>query len=66
MSEYGAGSMLDDPSVTNLINNLVSNAVRSLDIWAAVHVKELCTRPDQKETCDGWDEEIIPEILKWP
>ncbi|KAI8140667.1 hypothetical protein BJV82DRAFT_622054 [Fennellomyces sp. T-0311] len=66
LAQYGAGSLIEDPNVTAYIDGLVSNSVRSLDTWAAVDVKQLCERPGQLEACNGWDEEIIPEILKWP
>ncbi|KAG2214931.1 hypothetical protein INT45_013453 [Circinella minor] len=66
LDDYGAGSQKDDPNVVAFKNALISNALRSLDTWAEVDVKQLCNRPGQKEACDGWDEEIIPEILKWP
>ena len=66
MAQYGAGSLLDDPNVTTFVDGLVSNSVRSLDYWAAVDVKQLCERASQQEACNSWDEEIIPEILKWP
>ncbi|KAI9493670.1 hypothetical protein BDB00DRAFT_822069 [Zychaea mexicana] len=66
MEKYGAGSMVNDPNVTSFINGLISNAVRSLDMWAALDVKQLCNRAHETEACHGWDEQIIPEILKWP
>ncbi|KAI9312571.1 hypothetical protein BX666DRAFT_1984298 [Dichotomocladium elegans] len=66
MSQYGAGSMVDDPRVNSYIDELVSSALRALKFWAAVDVAELCSRPGQKDACNGWDEIIIPEILRWP
>ncbi|KAL1928226.1 hypothetical protein VTP01DRAFT_3142 [Rhizomucor pusillus] len=66
LSQYGAGSMVDDPSMTQFVERLISNAVRTLDVWVSVDVRDLCTKPDHQEICNGWDEEIIPEILKWP
>ncbi|KAI7876929.1 hypothetical protein K492DRAFT_172122 [Lichtheimia hyalospora FSU 10163] len=66
LSHYGAGSMVNDPSVTTYVNALVSNAIQSLDVWATVHVKQLCDRTEHDQACNSWDEQIIPEILKWP
>lgn len=66
LSHYGAGSMVKDPSVTTYVNALISNAIQSLDVWATVHVKQLCDRDSDNQACNGWDEQIIPEILKWP
>ncbi|ORZ01046.1 hypothetical protein BCR43DRAFT_433043 [Syncephalastrum racemosum] len=59
---YGAGSLLKDPGVAAYINTLATNTLRTVDTWANTEVAELCS----DGTCDGWDEEVIPEILKWP
>ncbi|KAL0094273.1 hypothetical protein F4703DRAFT_1817477 [Phycomyces blakesleeanus] len=64
--KYGAGSMTNDPSVMAYVNTLISGAGNATEDWLVEDVSELCTRPAQKELCDGWDEKIIPEILKWP
>ncbi|CDH50721.1 hypothetical protein RO3G_07942 [Lichtheimia corymbifera JMRC:FSU:9682] len=62
---YGAGSLLKDPSVAAYINVMATNTMHTLDKWSRDTVESLCT--DQSdELCHGWDEQVIPEILKWP
>lgn len=62
---YGAGSLLKDPSVAAYINVMATNTMHTLDKWSRDTVDSLCTDPSD-ELCHGWDEQVIPEILKWP
>lgn len=66
ITRYGAGSLQRDPSVMAYVNTLASNALRILDTWVATDVEQLCERPEDLSLCQNWDDEIIPEILKWP
>ncbi|CDS04854.1 hypothetical protein LRAMOSA07384 [Lichtheimia ramosa] len=66
MREYGAGSSMDDPEVKSYVDTIISNAIRSLDTWSTEDLKSLCTRPEDDQVCNGWDDSIITEILKWP
>ncbi|KAI8388021.1 uncharacterized protein BYT42DRAFT_543394 [Radiomyces spectabilis] len=66
LNKYGAGSMVEDPSVNNIVKSLVNNSLRSLDAWVDSDVKSLCTTSSEHDVCDGWDEVIIPKILQWP
>lgn len=59
---YGAGSLLKDPGVAAYINTLATNTLHTVDTWATTEATQLCN----DGTCDGWEEEVIPEILKWP
>ncbi|KAF7723972.1 hypothetical protein EC973_001488 [Apophysomyces ossiformis] len=64
--ENGSNRIPRDPSVMAYVNDLLSKAAKSMDDWIANDVQALCTRADQDDACNGWDEEIVPEILKWP
>ncbi|KAF7723519.1 hypothetical protein EC973_001894 [Apophysomyces ossiformis] len=66
MAEFGAGSAMDDPLTVNLLGAYVSNAVRAVDIWADQDIPQLCNKPTFNDVCNGWDDKIKPEILKWP
>ena len=63
---YGAGSLLTDPDVMAYVNTIISNTIRTLDVWSHTTVQEICTKPEDDIVCDGWDEVVIPEILRWP
>ncbi|KAI9020023.1 hypothetical protein CLU79DRAFT_704511 [Phycomyces nitens] len=66
MVKYGAGSMINDTSTMAYINTLISGIASAIDSWITEDVYKLCDDPSQEELCNGWDEQIIPEILKWP
>ncbi|KAI8146261.1 hypothetical protein BJV82DRAFT_601115 [Fennellomyces sp. T-0311] len=63
---YGAGSLLTDPDVMAYVNTIISNTIRTLDEWSHTTVQDICTKPEDQIVCDGWDEVVIPEILRWP
>ncbi|KAI7872370.1 hypothetical protein BDF14DRAFT_1752734 [Spinellus fusiger] len=63
---YGAGSMANDPSVMDYINVQVDYGKSALNDWINEDLPRLCKLPEHNEICNGWDEKIIPEILKWP
>ncbi|KAG2225751.1 hypothetical protein INT45_011419 [Circinella minor] len=63
---YGAGSLLTDADIMAYVNNIISNTIHSLDVWSHTTVQDICARPEDSDICDGWDEMVIPEILRWP
>ncbi|ORX62014.1 hypothetical protein DM01DRAFT_1315334 [Hesseltinella vesiculosa] len=67
LTHYGAGSMADNVHVMDYANGLVSNTIRSLNLWINNDVKSLCDgSTSQSSHCTGWDSEIKTEILRWP
>lgn len=66
LSNNGVGKLSENNQVESYIAKLVSATIRTLDIWVADDVRQLCEKPSQKELCNSWDEEIRLEILKWP
>lgn len=66
LSNNGVGKLSEDNQVEAYIAKLVAATIRTLDIWVAEDVKQLCDKPSQKELCNSWDEQIKLEILKWP
>ncbi|CEP19985.1 hypothetical protein [Parasitella parasitica] len=66
LSNNGVGRLSEDSQVESYIAKLVSAAIRTLDIWVADDVRQLCEKPSQKELCNSWDDAIRKEILKWP
>ncbi|CAO3643851.1 unnamed protein product [Cunninghamella echinulata] len=65
MVHFGAGSMTDGVAVIDYANLLVSNTIRSLDIWAK-DLKSICKGDNASAHCTGWDDHIKAEILQWP
>ncbi|KAI9266515.1 hypothetical protein BDA99DRAFT_505900 [Phascolomyces articulosus] len=63
---YGAGSLLTDADVMAYVNNIISNTIHALDVWSHTTVQDICTKPEDELVCGGWDEVVIPEILRWP
>ncbi|KAI9311198.1 hypothetical protein BX666DRAFT_1998858 [Dichotomocladium elegans] len=66
ITEYGAGSLLKDPSVMAYINVLVTDMMKDLDAWSNTRVEHLCISDNKQDLCSGWDEALITEILRWP
>ncbi|GAN07255.1 hypothetical protein MAM1_0154d06750 [Mucor ambiguus] len=66
LSNNGVGKLSEDKQVESYIAKLVSATIRTLDIWVADDVRQLCEKPSQKELCNSWDDAIRKEILKWP
>lgn len=63
---YGAGSLQKDPEVTSYINDLIFKMLSTLKLWLATDVENMCSRQDDYDLCEGWDDSIKQEILKWP
>jgi hypothetical protein len=66
LSNNGVGKLSENNQVEAYVAKLVSAAIRTLDIWVADDVRQLCEKPSQKELCNSWDDKIRREILKWP
>ncbi|KAI9469312.1 hypothetical protein BDB00DRAFT_863164 [Zychaea mexicana] len=66
MIRYGAGSLLTDADIMAYVNNIISNTIRVLDVWSHTTVQDICAKPEDQAVCGGWDDVVIPEILRWP
>ncbi|KAI7898219.1 uncharacterized protein BX663DRAFT_525614 [Cokeromyces recurvatus] len=66
LSNYGEGKLSETSQVEDYLAKVISSMIRTLDSWVTQDVKELCNKPTQDELCNGWDDEIRREILKWP
>ena len=66
LSNHSEGKLSENSQVEAYIAKLVSATIRTLDIWVAEDVRQLCDKPSQKDICNSWDDAIRLEILKWP
>jgi hypothetical protein len=66
MERQGAGSLIDDPIVNDMMNNIIAKQVIGLSTWSKRDVQNLCRTSDQDILCNSWDEEIKRKILVWP
>jgi len=66
LSREGAGSLIDDPIVNVMVDDILIKQIGGMKTWATRDVRNLCLTGDQDSICNGWDDEIKIEILKWP
>lgn len=66
LSREGAGSLIDDPIVNIMVDDILVKQIGGMKNWAGRDVRNLCLTGDQDSICNSWDEEIKIEILKWP
>ncbi|KAJ2960454.1 hypothetical protein NQZ79_g4214 [Umbelopsis isabellina] len=66
LSREGAGSLVDDPIVNDMMNSIIAKQLIGLLNWSKRDVQNLCRTSDQDILCNSWDEEIKRKILVWP
>ncbi|KAG2173763.1 hypothetical protein INT43_005183 [Umbelopsis isabellina] len=66
LSREGAGSLVDDPIVDDMMNTIITKQLIGLSNWSKRDVQNLCRSSDQDILCNSWDAEIKKKILVWP
>ncbi|KAI8578745.1 hypothetical protein K450DRAFT_245299 [Umbelopsis ramanniana AG] len=66
LSREGAGSLIEDPIVNIMVDDIIVKQLGGMKNWSERDVKNLCLTTDQDSICNSWDDEIKIEILKWP
>ncbi|CAO3668228.1 unnamed protein product [Umbelopsis ramanniana] len=66
LSREGAGSLIEDPIVNIMVDDILVKQLGGMKNWSERDVRNLCLTSDQDSICNSWDDEIKVEILKWP